>query len=224
MRGCVIGLAVLLAISFAQHLAADDFQVQLCVRESAGVARKAGPMSGGIPLPKGMFKTGQPFALFNEAGKELPCQISSLVVETDGTLRWILVDFQDDLAASATNKYVLKAVSPKAKPSVALKVTDDGGAVTVDTGRMKFVIDKEKPFGLFESVEVGGKPVVTGGEVSYVQMYGRKRYDDPAKWKPRKLSAGPPDSVKVYYAGQMRVTIEVKGHVANDPFKAQYMA
>ena len=54
---------------------AGEFAVKLSVTESAGVARQSGAMSGGIPLPKGMFKTGQPFALFSESGKELPCPL-----------------------------------------------------------------------------------------------------------------------------------------------------
>ncbi len=203
--------------------AGGEFEVKLSVTEPAGVERKSGPMSGGIPLPRGAFKKGQQFAVFKD-GKEIPSQVSPLVVETDGTLRWVLVDFQDDVAAKATNTYVLKAIAPKARPATALVVTDGAGAVTVDTGKMKFTIEKKKPFGLFSSVEAGGKPAVTGGEVSYVQMQGRKKYDDGGKWTPKKIVAGPPDSVKVWYAGPMRVTVEVKGHFAGDPLKAGYKA
>ena len=130
----------------------EEFKVELEVAESAGAARKAEPISGGVPLPRGRFKTGQPFAFFKPGGREVPCQVTPLVAEPDGTLRWILLDFQGDVPAKGTSKSLLKAVQPRAKSSVSLRVKEDADAVTVDTGRIKFVVDKKAPFGLFKTV------------------------------------------------------------------------
>ena len=102
-------------------------------------------------MPRGIFKKDQPFALFRD-NREIPCQIVPLVAETDGTLRWVLVDFQDDVGANATNKYVLKAIAPKAEAATPLSVIDKANAVTVDTGRIEFTVDKKNPFGLFSSL------------------------------------------------------------------------
>jgi len=77
-------------------------------------------------------------------------------VETDGTLRWVLVDFQDDVGAGATQRYLLRTGNSAARPSAVLEVHEGAEAVTVDTGRIRLVVDKEEPFGLFREVTAGG--------------------------------------------------------------------
>ncbi len=223
-RSCLLLIAVstLLWLS-ARPAETGEFEVKLSVAESAGVARKAEPISGGIPLPRGVFKKDQSFSLLKKGGAEVACQVTPLVVANDGTLRWVLLDFQDDIAAGATAEYVLKAKVQAAKPATAIKIQDAADAVTVDTGRVKFTVDKQAPFGLFKSVEAGGKAVVSGGEVSYEQLQGRTGWDDGAKWgAAKKFKAGPPQSVKVWYSGPMRVTVEVAGRYPDDPLKAGY--
>jgi len=185
---------------------AGDFEIGLSAEEASGVARQAEPISGGVPLPKGMFRKGQAFALLKEGGGELPCQALPLIVRKDGSLRWVLVDFQDDLAAGATNRYVLRAVAgPGAKPASPVRVTETAGAVTVDTGKITFTISRTKPFGLFSSVAVDGRPVVTGGQVRCREHFTGASY-----------TAGPPDSVEVEYRGPMRATVTVRGGFVGD--------
>lgn len=203
---------------------AAEFGVALTVQESAGVDRKGEPISGGVPLPRGMFDRGQAFALQTAEGRGVPCQVTPLVVETDGTVRWILLDFQDDVAAGQTNAYVLRAAGRAVAPAGGLKVEEGPGGVTVDTGKVRFTVSREKPFGLFDSVRLGDRAVVTGGVASYDQMQGREGWDDAAEWKPRKYAAGPPETLKVWYAGPMRVTVEAAGHFADDPLGAGYRA
>ena len=203
---------------------AAGLRVPLSVQESAGVARRAAPISGGVPLPKGASKVGQPFALFRQGGGVVPCQVSPLVVETDGTLRWVLLDFQDDVAAGATNRYELREVSPSVRCARPLSVSDEAESLTVDTGKVRFTIAKRQPFGLFTSIVAGGRPAVTGGEVRYVQLHGRKGWDDASPWQERTLVAGPPESVTLWYAGPLRVTVEVAGRFADDPMRAAYRA
>ncbi|KKL28910.1 hypothetical protein LCGC14_2370430, partial [marine sediment metagenome] len=158
MKNCFIRMTWATPIVLASVLAAqgEALQVPMAVAEPIGLARKAEPISGGIPLPKGMFQKGQAFAIFGADGRERPSQALPLVVDRDGSLRWVLVDFQDDLAASATNRYVLKAVARTARPARPLKVTDRAGAVTVDTGAIRLTISRTQPFSLFSSVERAG--------------------------------------------------------------------
>jgi hypothetical protein len=203
---------------------AETYHVELTTEESLGIARAAEPVSGGVPLPPGTFESDQSFTLLDDDGNEIPCQTSPLVVDADGTLRWVLLDFQDDVAAGETNRYMLRSGRSSAKATTRLKVDDNGQSVSVDTGKIAITLDKTKPFGLFDSVTRGGKPVISGGQVSYVQMQGRKGWDDTSKWQPRTLIAGVPESVKLCYAGPLRVTIEVAGRFADDPLGASYKA
>ncbi len=201
---------------------ADEFQLPLSVTEPAGLARTAEPVSGGVPLPPGRFRGGQGFSLFSCEGKELPVQITPLVVDADGWLRWVLVDFLDDLPAGATNQYVLRAEPPGAKPSSPLRVTRDQEGVTVDTGKIRFTIASAKLFSLFSTVSAGGRlpaakqagAVTSGGKVSYTDGFDGRTY-----------LADRPEAIELEHAGPIRVTLKVHGRfVGDDKSKLQYIA
>jgi len=180
------------------------FEVPVNVAEPAGIARKAEPVSGGIALPAGMFKPGTvELALFDE-GKSIPVQVSELVVGPKGFVRWVLLDFQLDLAAKETKTLLLKTSQP-AVPNRPLEVTETANDVRVDTGRVTFEISKIKPFSLVEDVTVNEKAIVDNGRISYIDGLDDKRY-----------FADVPNVVKLHYAGPMRVTIEVRGKFKND--------
>ena len=187
---------------------AGEFSVKLTVRESAGVARKSEPAWGGIPLPKGMFKKGQAFALFDGAS-EIPAQIEPLVVDEQGFLRWVLVNVQADLGAKAAKELTLKAAQASVAPKQPLKVQNTADAVTVDTGAIRFTIRKNQPFGLFSSVDAAGKPVVTGGSAAYVDC----TMDDAMG---KQYAADKPSSVELESAGPLRATVCVRGRFQGD--------
>lgn len=203
-------LALIVIVSCVPVVSALD--LPLSVEESAGIARKAVPVCGGIPLPAGAFDKDQPFALF-EDGREIPLQAVPLVVDEKGKLRWILLDFQTDITAGQKKAFMLKTVKGAAVPVSTLKVADVASSVTIDTGKIVLSIAKDKPFGLFDSVTVGCpstgsgqcKPVVTGGAASYTDFFTGQRCE-----------AGKPESVVVEYAGPLRATVAVKGHFTGD--------
>jgi len=192
---------------------AGELSLPITVEEPAGIARSGEPVSGGIPLPWGEFKADQPFALFGGA-REVPLQALPLVVDERGFLRWILLDFQADLAAKERKTFTLKAAKPSAQPATPLKVAEAADGVTVDTGKVRFTIARDKPFSLFTSAETGGKALLAGGEASYTDGLDGKRY-----------VADKPSSVAVEYAGPLRTTVCVKGRfVGNDQTKFLYIA
>jgi len=217
----VLGLVV---VSTSTLRAAEPFELPLSVQESAGVARIAARISGGVPLPPGRFAKDRPFALRRAGGPKLPCQVTPLVVDTNGTLRWVLLDFQDDIAAGGTNRYVLRAARPTAKVPRGLEVNQGAGGVSVDTGRIRFTVARGKAFGLFDSVFVGKRGVISPGKLTITQFRGRKASNDPAKWQPRQFSAGPPETIRLWHAGPQRVTVEVTGPFADDDLKTGYQA
>lgn len=197
-------LLVAFSLALAAALPAAEFQVPLTIEEPAGVARTAAPACGGIPLPAGQFRSDQEFAVF-DGDKEVPAQTLPLVVDEKGFVRWLLVDVQVDLPTKGSKTLTLKAVKPGVSPAKAVKVAANADAVTIDTGAAVITISKSKPFGLFDSVTVGGKPVVTGGAVSYTDGFDGKKY-----------VADKPTSVQVEYAGPMRTTVCIKGRFAGD--------
>ena len=199
--------AAVWSLALAGRVPAAELEVKLCVEEPAGAARKGEPACGGIPLPAGVFKADQAFAVFS-GPTEVPAQVLPLVVDEKGFVRWVLVDLQADLGPKERKEFTLRAAAPAAKPASPLKVTEDASSVVVDTGKIKFSIAKDKPFSLFTTVEVGGKPVVTGGEAAYV--------DVTAGGEGKRFVSDKPGTVVVEYSGPMRTTVYVRGRFAGD--------
>ena len=174
-------------------------EIPVIVQEPAGIARVSEPVSGGISLPAGMFRPGEAnFALY-EGDRQIPLQVSELVVGPKGFVRWVLLDFQLHIEANETRTLTLKT-GATIKPGRALKVVQSEESVKVDTGRIAFEVAKNKPFGLVENVTAGGKAIVSEGQVSYIDGLADRRY-----------TADVPSFVGVHYAGPMRATIEVRG-------------
>ena len=190
-----------------------ELAVPLSTVEPVGVARSGEPVSGGIPLPWNTYRQDQAFAVF-AGSKEVPAQVLPLVVDEKGYLRWVLVDLQADVPARGAARWELRAVKGSAAPIAALKIADGADAVTVDTGSITFSVARNKPFGLFSAVAAGGRPVITGGAVSYTDA-----------WSGTKYAADKPTSVVVEYAGPMRTTICAKGpFVGDDKTRLRYIA
>ncbi len=189
-------------------------EAPLSVAEPAGEGRTAEPISGGIPLPKGATREGHPLCVFRPGGEPVPCQVLPLVVDPDGSLRWVLVDFQDDLAAGQTKRYTLRPGRSTARPPRPIRVTDAASGVTIDTGKVKLTMSRTAPFGLFSAVESSGRRVVSGGRASYTDGFDGKTYP-----------AARPTSVEAEWTGPMRVTVAVKGRFVGDAAsKFQYVA
>ena len=197
----ILGLATGAASSLAGEL-----KVKLTIQEPAGVARKSAPARGGIPVPKGQFKKGQEFTV-SSGGRAIAAQAVPMVLDEKGFLRWVLVDTQVDLPANGKVELLLAAGKNSAKPQSPVKLTTDAKGASVDTGRIKFTIAKDKPFSVFSTVEAGGKPVVTGGETSYT---------DATTAEAKTYKAGNPEKIEVSYAGPMRVTLKVSGQFVGD--------
>lgn len=193
---------LVIVLSFAS--ASQAIEIPLTVAEPAGITRQSEPVSGGISLPAETFKPGTVELTLYEGDKQIPLQVTELVVGPKGFVRWVLLDFQLDIEAGETKKLALKTGSAIASKH-RLKVVEAGTNVRVETGRIAFDVSKNKPFGLVENVVAAGKGVVSGGRISYVDGLTDRRY-----------TADIPDVLNIHYAGPMRVTIEVRGKFADD--------
>ncbi len=180
-------------------LAAEDPPpIPVFVREPAGVARKRAPVVAGMPFPRGRVPAGQAWSLF-DGGREISVQVTPLVVE-HGTLRWALLDFQLDVGPKEERRLELRPGPGRAALDPQLKVVETAAAVSIDTGPLRFIVDKESPFRLFDAVWLRGREVARGGDVEVVES-------GPEKACP----AGRPRAVSLEYKGPLRATIRVNG-------------
>ena len=77
------------------------------MRETAGLERIAEAVTGGVPLPEGAVRAAAGLALLDAQGRPLPCQVLPQCHWPDGSIKWVLLDFQADLAANAVATYRL---------------------------------------------------------------------------------------------------------------------
>lgn len=123
--------------------------VRLTVEEPAGAARAAWPVTSGVPFAPGALRTTDALALRTGDGAAVPLQTDVLARWPDGSIRWLLVDFQTPLAARERRTFSLEAGGPAAPRKSGLNVSTREGRTTLDTGPLRLELDASAfdPFG-----------------------------------------------------------------------------
>ncbi len=95
--GLLLGFFTFLFSPVFSQSPAQPGCVDIKVTETAGISLRR-PLSGGIPFAEGAAPSGSEFVVTGADGKEIP----SLATWNDGSVRWVLVDFQADPGAGST--------------------------------------------------------------------------------------------------------------------------
>jgi len=163
-------------IRVKRYVPAKRERVRLHVDEPAGVARKAWPITAGVPFGRGMLSVKdveEHTRVLDAEGRELPCQTQLTATWTDAGLfaRWVLFDFQGDLAANEGAEFFVEfgtEVKRTAKASPPLAQAEPDGAITVDTGVLSRRFSPDTPL-FFSDMRLNGRPVTQrpeSGELS----------------------------------------------------------
>lgn len=106
------------------------------------------PVTAGIPFPKGALASDRNVRLLDASGKDVALQTATLARWEDGSVKWVLADFQ----ATAAN-YRLAYGNAITRESVIspLHTVETADGATVTTGPLKFTVSK-RGNGLFESL------------------------------------------------------------------------
>lgn len=123
-----------------------QWRIPLNMEEHAGVDRQAEPVRCGVPIPRGALRDLNAIRLEDENGGEKPLQAEEAAFWPDGSFKWVLLNFFADLKAGEKKAYSLsfgKGVS-RAKSVSPLKVAETDETITVDTGKIRFVMLKRK--------------------------------------------------------------------------------
>ena len=158
MRLSTLTVAVLLAVTACASAAKTI--VTLTAAERAGVARTNEPITGGVPLPRGLVKDVKDLALLDGAGKSLPVQFDVLNRwPKDKSIRWVLVN--TTVSAPAKGAAKLRLVRGKATKPTGLKVTKQAGKITVNTGVLRFTVKAQGGFTGIHEAYLGDKQVIS---------------------------------------------------------------
>jgi len=139
--------------SAALALSAAALEVEITVDDNANCRQVLGPVCGGLPFPRGKLKDGDlaRLSMTGSGGKAVPnVQGTALGHWSDGSVKWLLLDFPANIRAAGRNRYTLKLGGARPARN-AISVAGGGNTFTVDTGAMKAVISASN---LFERVWV----------------------------------------------------------------------
>lgn len=160
---------------FSSHEPGRPDEIAVWVDEPHGALLEAWPITRGIPLRRGALKNQEKAALFDAAGKAVPCVSRALAWWPDRSVKWLLLDFQARLEAGVGAKYKL-VVGDKAKAVAVprpLKVTQSPGEVAVDTGKLRLAAaNRAGGLALTVGLDVNGDGKVADDETIVKQTGG----------------------------------------------------
>jgi hypothetical protein len=104
------------------------------------------PVTFGVPWPRGLLADGLALSLLDPAGRNAPLQTTPLARWSDGSVKWLLVDFLLDPIAFGRGDWTLSArqsdPARRATPETALRLRDTAREIVVDTGTASFRLDR----------------------------------------------------------------------------------
>lgn len=134
---------------------AGSKSISLRVCEEEGINRTAWPLTRGVALPEGAVHDAQALRLECEDGRAVPTQLRPLSHWRDGSIKWVLIDFQTDLPAGGESAFTLGwNGGGTARVETPIRVTESDGQISVCTGTLRFGISTER-FALLDYVERG---------------------------------------------------------------------
>lgn len=108
-----------------------------------GLPEDSYPVTWGIPFAQGRLFDKANVTLTDTADKPVPLQTQILHKWPDGSIHWLLLDFQADSAGANKQYTVIYGTEVEAAPAQAgLSVTEADGAVSVNTGALTFSVKK----------------------------------------------------------------------------------
>ncbi|NSW57599.1 MAG: hypothetical protein HPY44_16435 [Armatimonadetes bacterium] len=180
--------------------------------EEAGIARSPAAISFGIPLPQRALTDPANMRLLRD-GQEVPCQFQATAFWPDGSLKWVIADARVPLGAKERADLVVEFGREVSQTDAApkLSVEDNPDSLTVTTGPLKAVIDREQ-FCLISAAwfDRNGDGLFADDErVGATDPAGVVLRDE--KGKEFRMSAAPPDDFRVEMLGPQKAVVRVEG-------------
>lgn len=175
-------------------------EIPLSVTETAGVARHE-PVTFGLPIPQGALGDVDAIVLF-DGKKSIPTQSRALVRWPDRSVKWLLVSGRVELTSDQTKNLTLAFGGDiqASKQSATSMVSENGDALSVDTGLTRLVIDRK----------TGAGTIQTNDGLLTQLPHSRLTNTDG------RVFSGKVESIEVEESGPQRVVILTRGHHFNE--------
>ena len=182
-------------------------RLTLTVRNQSEAARHPAPVRSGVPFPEGALGSSKAMRLFDASGNEVMLQTRTLGRWPDGTVKWALVDFQADVAATSEAEFTLEYGSAVSRGTfdTPLRVSEDVDGITVDTGRLRIRWDRLK-FGPFSEITRDGERYVDSPHLVVTGTDGREYRSNNAEV----------ETLEIEESGPVHCIVRVEGSHGSD--------
>ena len=102
-------------------------------------------MTSGVPLAKGALPGTKNVVLLTAEGQNVPLQTDVLARWPDGSVRWLLLDFQTDLAARQKKQFALRLGAKASAPPLLspVQISAQAQGTTLETGPLRLELSRE---------------------------------------------------------------------------------
>ncbi|MEU4516472.1 Tat pathway signal sequence domain protein [Nonomuraea wenchangensis] len=159
----------------------------------------------GVPWPRGTVARGTPFALSDDAGREVPVQSWVSATWPDGSVKW---SAHAAAAGPAALEYRLEPGREPAAPPTPVTVTREAGVLTVATGVVTWTVE-EGGATLARSIARGGREIAR--DVRLVSLRQAGPTPDEGAAPPRERRTGLVERVTVEQDGPVRAVLRLDG-------------
>jgi len=179
--------------------------------------RKNWPVARGIPLPKGAVLDVEELALYDEQNNMIPRQVRSLAVWKDGSVMFVHIAWQADVAHDVPAHFKLELAggenSPEPKNAVSVQEADD--SIAVSNGPLSASIGTKGDHPSM-SLAVNGKTVFDGD----LNLWTIDNDDQHFRG-----TIGKPEAVRVVESGPLVGIVEITGqhHSGNGDIHLDYV-
>jgi hypothetical protein len=176
------------------------------VRAASSLKRQGEPVTCGVPFPKGMLAEASSLQLLDAGSAIVPMQTRTLDRWSDGSARWILLDWQ-----GTEGDYRLRVTANQpARPANSLKLAQEGDKLWVQTGTTTFEI-VTKPAFLLRSLTNPVDPVSSG----ILSIFGFQDEHGATIPPTANQSKFPPrvTSVELEESGPLRACVRINGEL-----------
>ena len=186
-------------------VAPGDLSIPLIV-QSAGPASAQQPVTVGVPFPRGVLRDDASLSLLDSLGKPVPLQLNPLARWSDGSVKWMLLDFilGPVVAGQSVWSMQVRHGEPRevSHPREPLRVVETDRTVVVHTGSAVFTLDR-RILAPVAQVEIENMPVLDEGNsrTVLVNAKGRSCYPQIERYE---LEANGPVRATVVFEGTIR--------------------
>ena len=181
----------------------DRLPLSLLVQEQLGIRRVCEPISVGMPFGRGAVMRPESLILLEANGYRRPLQSVALAHWSDGSVKWLLLDFQADVEPNSTAVYRICRGEENSLEcrSANILVDEKPEHFVVNTGKAIFYLNR-RLCNPFDAVQCHGAELLSDEGSSFL-LTG----EDDSVYLPQI------DDVVVEAKGPLRVTIRARGEM-----------